>query len=146
CDVGLRRRDVAARDAVNDSARKEHPELRRKSEDEEPRARPQKREEEYGPTPVPVRQTAQRGREDELHSRVGRKQQSHHARACVELRPLDVERQNGDDYAEADEVNEDRYEDDQQRRAAHLEFLALRQLTTTATVLAQAARAAPQEE
>ena len=121
-DVGLRGRDVAARDAVNDSAREEHPELRRKSQDEEPCARPQEREEEYGPPPVPVRQAAQHRREQELHDRVGRKEQTHHARARVELRPLDVERQDGDDDAEAHEVYEDRYEDDQQRRAAHSGF------------------------
>src|SRR5207248_10313025 len=76
-DVGLRRRDVAARDAVNDSTDEEHPDGRRKSEYEESEARPKKREEEYGTPPVPVRQASEYGREDELHRRVGHEQQSH---------------------------------------------------------------------
>ena len=98
----------------------EHPDGRREAEDEEAEARPQEREEEDGTASVPVGEPPEYRREDELHRRVGREQESDYARACVELRTLRVERQHGDDDAEADEVYEDRDEDDQQRRAAHL--------------------------
>src|SRR5690242_15002487 len=119
-DVGLRSRDVAAGDAVENATGEKHPECRGESEYEETDAGADDRKKQHRPPAVLVRQAAEYRREDQLHDRVGREEQSDRAWRGVEDRAFGVERQHRNHNAEADEIDEDGGEDDDETRAVQL--------------------------
>src|SRR5689334_13688885 len=119
-DVRLRGRDIAAGNAVENAADKKHPERGGESEHEKTDAGAEDRQKEHGPPAVLVRQPAEYGREDELHDRVRREEQSDSARGGVEDCAFGVERQHGNHDAEADKIDKDGGEDDDESRAIQL--------------------------
>ncbi len=114
-DVGLRRGDVSARDAVENSSDKEHEDRRRKAEHEKADAGADDRKQQHGPAAILVRQTSQHRGEDQLHDRIGREEQTDRARRGIESRAFGVERQHRNDDAKADQIDKDCSEDYDER-------------------------------
>lgn len=66
-----------------------------------------------------VREPSQDRRENQLHHGIGREQQPDGARAGIKSRALGIERQDRNDDAEADQIDEYCREDDDEWRAFH---------------------------
>jgi len=111
--VGACGRNVATREAVNNSRDKEHRNRLRHREHDEADYRAKQAENQDRPAAVAIRQVAERRRRDQLADRKHTEQHpDHHRRRAEALR---VERQQRNDDAKADEVDENREKDDQQR-------------------------------
>ena len=80
-------------------------------------------EDKHGTPAIPIGEIAERRRGDQLTQREGAKQQADDERRRAEL--LGVERQQGNDDPEPDEIDEDRQEDDEKRPAQRVPFPAL---------------------
>jgi hypothetical protein len=112
-DVGARRGDVSARQPVDDAREKEHREAVREREHHEADDGTGETEDEHRPPAVPVGQIAEDGRRDKLTDREDRKEQPDLERRGAER--LRVKRKQRDDDPEADQVDENRQKDDEER-------------------------------
>jgi hypothetical protein len=109
-NVGQRRGEVAPRRPVNDPGHEEQGQGVRHPHQEKPGRRPQHADEQDGPAADPVGQPPQERGAEHLHRRVNPQQPADDDRRGAE--PLGIKRQDRDDDAEADEVEEDDAEDD----------------------------------
>ena len=66
-DVGLRGRDVAAGNSINDAAEKKHPQRGGKSQNQESGAGAENADQQNWPPPIFIRESTQHRREYELH-------------------------------------------------------------------------------
>ena len=108
-DVGLRGRQVAGGEAVEDAADEHHPQRRRVAEHEEADARAGLADEQQRLAAVPIAELADDRRRDQRAHRVDR-----HDRRRDQLRraePLGVEREQRDHDREPEHIDEDDQED-----------------------------------
>ena len=118
-DVGLRGRDVAAGNSIDDAAEKKHPQRRRESQNHKSATGAENAYQQNRPAAILVRQPAHHRRKDQLHNRIGSEQEADFTGRGAELRAFGIERQHRNHDPKADEIDEDRDEDDEQRRTLH---------------------------
>ena len=118
-DVSLRRRDVAAGNSIDDPAEKQHPQRRGESQNHKSKTRAQNADQQNRPAAMLVRQPAHDRRKNQLHNRIGSEQEADFAGRGAELRAFGIERQHRNHDPKADEIDEDRDEDDEERRTLH---------------------------
>ena len=111
--VRARRRDVAARQAVDDPRSKQHRDAVRDGKHHEADHGAGQAEDQDRPAAVAIRQVAERGRRRELTERKHREQQADDERRGA--KGLGVERQQRDDDPEADEIHKNCQKDDDER-------------------------------
>ena len=111
-DIGPRRRDVATREPVDDPRREQHHEAVRQRQHDEADHRAEQAEDEHRSPSVAIGHVAEQRRRDELAERERREEQADHERRRAER--LGIEGQQRDDDPEADEIDEDREEDDEE--------------------------------
>ena len=112
-DVGAGDGDVSTRQAVDDARREQHGEALRHRQHHEADDGADEAENEHGAPAEPVGQHPEHRRGNELcEGERGEEKADDDRRGAEGLR---VERQQRDDDAEADEIDEDREEDDEQR-------------------------------
>ena len=112
-DVRAGDRDVSARQSVDDARRKQHRQALRNREHGEADHRADEAEDQDRAPPEPIGECAEHGRGHELREGKRGEEKADDYRRRTER--LCVERQQRNDDAEADEIDEDREEDDEQR-------------------------------
>ena len=115
-DVGARGRDVAARQAVDDARREQHREAVRQRQHHEADDRADEAEDQHGP-PAPAVRPARRAPATATSCASENDAKSRPIVSGDAPNVSRVERQQRDDDAEADQVDEDRQEDDEERTA-----------------------------
>src|SRR5258707_7992091 len=118
-DVSLRRRDVAAGNSVDDPAEKKHPQRGGESQNHKSNTRAQDAYQQNRPAAILVRQPAHHRRKNQLHDRIGSEQEADFAGRGAEPGAFGIVRQHRNHDPKTDEIDEDRDEDDEERRALH---------------------------
>src|SRR5216684_4060375 len=109
-DVGLRRREVARARAREQPRREQHPQRIGEAEPEIGGDRGDQAGEQHRPAPEPVAEPAEDGREEELRERIARHHPGDRGRRRAEMHA--VEREQRDDDAEAEQIDEDDQKED----------------------------------
>src|SRR5205823_2027758 len=123
-DVGLGHAQVSGPDSSEDSRGEQEDDRRRgDGQDEVSRRRQDETPKDHGPSTNAVAQPTEDGREAELHEEEDRHKSTEDCRPILATHDLRVERQEWDDHAEPDQIDEDREQGDEKRGALQADDL-----------------------
>jgi len=116
-DVGRGRREARTHDPGHDAAEEQPPDGRGKSDDDVVDTEPEERDQQDGTPPEAVAQASEHGREQELHDGERKHEPTAVQGSVAEIAPQQVAdelRENRDDDAKTDDIEQEGYEDEPQ--------------------------------